>query len=144
MRIEFHAVGVPIPQGSQTYGVAKTGRAFGRYQNAARLNAWRKQLAEAAWLATNGAQLTGPLEVRAMFYFERPRSHYRSNGETRADAIAFVTKRPDVDKLIRSVGDALTESIIEDDAQIVHWIAGKYWADDHPQGAHITVTTIGA
>lgn len=142
MKAELHAIGLPVAQGSQTYGVANNGRAYGRYMNAAKLNGWRRQISEAAWLATNGVQMRGPVEVRAMFYFDRPKSHYRSNGETKPDALAYVIKKPDLDKLIRAVGDALTDSIIEDDAHIVHWTCGKYWADDHPQGLHVIINTL--
>jgi hypothetical protein len=39
------------------------------------------------------------------------------------------SRPPDVDKLQRAIGDALTKSkVITDDARIVQWVAGKRWA----------------
>jgi hypothetical protein len=51
------------------------------------------------------------------------------------------TEPPDLDKLVRAVGDALTVCrVFADDAQVVTLNAWKYSADpEHPQGAFITV-----
>jgi crossover junction endodeoxyribonuclease RusA len=47
---------------------------------------------------------------------------------------------PDLDKLQRAIGDALTKSrVITDDARIVHWNIRKVWAIDMP-GADLTIT----
>lgn len=47
---------------------------------------------------------------------------------------------PDLDKLQRAIGDALTKSgVITDDARIVHWNIRKVWAHTIP-GADITIT----
>lgn len=47
---------------------------------------------------------------------------------------------PDLDKLQRAIGDALTKSrVITDDARIVHWNIRKVWAEGMP-GADITIT----
>jgi Holliday junction resolvase RusA-like endonuclease len=40
--------------------------------------------------------------------------------------------RPDLDKLIRAVGDALTGVLWTDDAQIVTWSTGKGYVDSDP------------
>jgi crossover junction endodeoxyribonuclease RusA len=47
---------------------------------------------------------------------------------------------PDLDKLQRAIGDALTKAaVIKDDARITHWNIRKVWADQTP-GADITIT----
>lgn len=47
---------------------------------------------------------------------------------------------PDLDKLQRAIGDALTKSrVITDDARIVHWNIRKVWALELP-GADLTIT----
>jgi len=47
---------------------------------------------------------------------------------------------PDLDKLQRAIGDALTKAnVIKDDARITHWNIRKVWADKIP-GADITIT----
>ena len=47
---------------------------------------------------------------------------------------------PDLDKLVRAVGDALTRLAWRDDSQIVAWHAYKHYATpEHPVGARITI-----
>lgn len=47
---------------------------------------------------------------------------------------------PDLDKIQRGIGDALTGAgTIKDDARIVHWDIRKVWADNVP-GANLTIT----
>ncbi len=49
---------------------------------------------------------------------------------------------PDLDKLQRAIGDALTKSrVIADDARIVHWDIQKVWAEGLP-GMDITIEEI--
>jgi Holliday junction resolvase RusA-like endonuclease len=45
------------------------------------------------------------------------------------DAPSFVTRRPDLDKLIRSVLDAITGVLIQDDSQIVGLHAVKKYVN---------------
>ena len=50
---------------------------------------------------------------------------------------------PDLDKLQRAIGDALTKSqVIKDDARIIHWCIKKVWAEDQP-GLDIDISEIG-
>lgn len=50
---------------------------------------------------------------------------------------------PDLDKLQRALGDALTKAgVIRDDARITHWNIRKVWATTTP-GADITLTQAG-
>lgn len=53
------------------------------------------------------------------------------------------TQPPDLDKLVRAVGDALTVCrVFRDDAQVARLFADKYRADrEHPQGAYIAVSS---
>ena len=61
-----------------------------------------------------------------------------STPKTRATPAAI--KRPDFDKLIRAVCDALTEIIYTDDAAITHIDAYKRLAEpNETPGVHITV-----
>ena len=47
---------------------------------------------------------------------------------------------PDLDKLQRAIGDALTKAkVIANDARITHWNIRKVWAETVP-GADITIT----
>jgi Holliday junction resolvase RusA-like endonuclease len=49
---------------------------------------------------------------------------------------------PDLDKLIRSVGDSLTGTIIRDDSRIIAISAQKRYADDRGSGAVIRLNTL--
>lgn len=51
---------------------------------------------------------------------------------------------PDLDKLVRAVGDGVGQSgyIWGDDSQIVEIVARKFYADDRPTGAIIKITNL--
>ena len=51
---------------------------------------------------------------------------------------------PDLDKLVRAVGDGVGQSgfIWGDDSQIVEIVARKFYADDRPTGAIIRISQI--
>lgn len=130
-RLAFAAFGQPVPQGSN--------RAYGSRivaSNGHLLKPWRQTLASAAIeqaALDQVAQFTGPVVVRAHFYFRRPQHHYRTGknaGLLRDSAPDFPVNRGygDLDKLQRAVGDALVDvSILRDDDQIAAWRSNKRW-----------------
>ncbi|MDD5501978.1 MAG: RusA family crossover junction endodeoxyribonuclease [Candidatus Thermoplasmatota archaeon] len=76
--------------------------------------------------------LTGPLKVSITFIFIRPQSHFGSGANAdklKKSAPQHPFHRPDLDKLIRSTGDALTGLIWRDDSQIVELTATKVFGD---------------
>ena len=81
--------------------------------------------------------LDGPLYVEHHYYLPRPKKHYRSNGELRADAPAYpITKNTgDLDNYSKDTMDVLTElDFLGDDAQIVDTRILKKWADEKETG----------
>lgn len=68
------------------------------------------------------------------FYLERPKS-------VKVSDRALPIVPPDLDKLVRGVGDGIGQSglIYGDDSQIVEILARKFYADDRPTGATIRV-----
>jgi crossover junction endodeoxyribonuclease RusA len=61
----------------------------------------------------------GPLRVDLTFYFPRPKSHFRSNGELKPTAPLWHTTKPDRDNSDKAVLDALTNlGIWHDDKQV--------------------------
>jgi crossover junction endodeoxyribonuclease RusA len=96
---------------------------------------------QAAAIASMNGQnkLVGPVALTVVFRFPRPRSHYRTNGQLRKNAPIRQDKRPDLDKLLRAVGDALSGSVINDDSQISRVAASKIYG---PPGATITLQEI--
>lgn len=129
-RVEFTVLGEPQPQGSKTIVQRKGKRPVVREDNP--LTApWRTTIAAAAQKAMDGGELlAGPLRLRAVFVFARPKGHFgtgRNEGRLKPSAPLFVRTRPDVDKLLRAVGDAITGFVCRDDAQFVEVRAEKHY-----------------
>jgi len=97
-------------------------------ESSARVKPYRATLALVARQAWPGPPAAGAVAVEAIFRFPRPRSHLRASGEVRAAAPA-IPSRPDLDKLLRALGDALTGIVYLDDGQIGRWSASKEWGD---------------
>jgi Holliday junction resolvase RusA-like endonuclease len=79
---------------------------------------------------------TGPCRLTVTFHFPRPKHHYRTGKFAtvlRAVAPARMQTGPDLDKLVRAIGDALTDACaILDDRQIDVIYAGKKWTEEDP------------
>lgn len=128
--IAFQVLGTPAPQGSKRH----VGKGI-MVESSMKVKPWREAVKTAAYEArVNTAAdarpwTTLPLNVSLHFYLLRPKSHYgtgRNAGNVKISAPVFPAGRPDLDKLIRSTLDALTESgLIHDDAQIVQLTAWK-------------------
>ena len=76
-------------------------------------------------------RLTGPVEVEVTFRLPRPLSVTREQPAV----------RPDLDKLVRAVLDALT-GLIEDDSRVVRLWAQKVYASPGDEGAEVTVRQV--
>lgn len=78
-------------------------------------------------------KFVGPVGVEVTFVYQRPKGHYGSgsHAETiKATAPLYKTSAPDLDKLQRAVGDALTQAgVLRDDSLIVEWSAVKIWGE---------------
>lgn len=116
-------------------------------QNAGRIEKWRKLVKAAALQHRPDALLDGPLSIRCVYYFERFGSHFHKSrkraGELREDAPPTPYKRNhggDIDKLQRTVFDALAGVLYRDDSQIVEESAAKLWGS--PERAEIEVRAI--
>lgn len=113
--IEFTVFGTPVPQGSmKAFYVKKLGRAVLTSDNA-KLKPWRQELALCAKAAMADFDATkierpGGVMIAAVFYFARPKSLKKS--------VSVKSTKPDVDKLLRSLGDSLTGICYDDDSQI--------------------------
>lgn len=138
--LKFTVPGKPVPQGSmKAFAVRSkagyTGKTIVTHGNVNALSAYRDDIRMYAMRAMRTARMPEPyrgaVELFAAFYFKRPKSHLKSNGTHKASAPIFHTQTPDLDKLLRSVGDALTGTVIVDDKQIAFYNqnTGKYWSD---------------
>jgi Holliday junction resolvase RusA-like endonuclease len=87
------------------------------------------------------------VRVDVIATFARPQGHLgtgRNAGTLRGSAPIWKTGSPDLDKVIRGVGDALTYAgVIVDDSLIAKWTASAFWAaPDGRPGALIVVRSL--
>ena len=132
----FSVVGKPAPQGSKDQ--------FGR-ESCKRVAPWRADVKYQALIARpDDWDKAAPMSISIVFKFDRPQLHYRKNGELKPLAPEYPVGRiGDVDKLCRSVLDALTDASYNDDAQVVCLHAQRrYTVGKEDQGAIITVTQL--
>lgn len=81
----------------------------------------------------------GPMCLKVIFYRERPESHFRKGGGLKANAPAFPHTKPDADKLLRAVQDAMKGVVYTDDSRIVDPQVSKRWGK---QGCDIWLYTL--
>ena len=112
-------------------------------ESSKRVKPWRRQVAAAYADRNFGDMLDGPVSIIVDFYLPRPKAHYgtgRNAGTLKGSAPVEHLTMPDLDKLVRAVGDALTRLAWRDDSQIVAWHAYKHYATTMtPVGAQITI-----
>lgn len=141
--LDFTVIGIPAPQGSKS--------PWGTEANPNTLP-WRATVAAKAHRAAMDVALTsegvetlwglnGCVLLQVIFYFPRPKSHYRTGrhaGELKPHAPELHGIKPDLDKLLRAIGDALTGTVLRDDAQIVSVDACKRYGE--PARAEIRIS----
>lgn len=148
---EFTVVGTPVPQGSARAFV-RGGKPRIVAGNAGPLEKWRGDI-RSAWLqlcaAGKPAPVDGPISMRLSFRMPRPKSHYlpvnrtRLAPELRPDAPEWAIGKPDGDKLLRAVFDALTGVAYVDDAQVVVIGATQKYANPGEQpGVDVRVSAL--
>ena len=125
--ITFSVPGEAAPQGSKRAVRSRGGRIL-LLESSAKVKPYRAVFAFAARQAWTQPPATGTVAVELLFRFVRPASHYTSKGSLKATA-PLAPKRPDLDKLVRSAGDAMTGIVYVDDGQIAILSACKEYGD---------------
>lgn len=119
--IRFDVIGIPATQsGIRAVATARGVRAIST--GSSNLSSWRNLVADKAreHQQTHGTISTATKLV-TVFRLPMPRSRQRTNQQWR-----WRDTTPDIDKLQRAVGDALTASaLLADDKLIVEWHAFK-------------------
>lgn len=136
MSIKFTVIGIPQPQGSSKAFVPKGWtRAIVTSANT-KNKPWRQEVAGTAdtYMFNHDLNLLDgvPVQVNVNFYFDKPKS-------TKKSVVHKITK-PDLDKLARSIFDALTGVVFKDDSQVVKCSLGKFFGT--PSRAEIEVTQL--
>lgn len=145
-RVAFEVFGVAIPKGSgKSFGfvlkddrgqpVMKNGKPLIRTATThdnPKTKGWQQLVAEAAQPCAREGIFTGAIVMTVTFRLPRPQSLPKKH--------VHHTKKPDLDKLVRSTNDALTGVLYTDDNQIVELHTRKaYVAIGAAPSAHITV-----
>jgi crossover junction endodeoxyribonuclease RusA len=127
--LTFDVSGEPASQGSHSVIHGRIVQV-----NSAKHKRWRNAVAFAALdlVGTDWELIDDPVELSVIFYLPRPKTATRE----------FPAVMPDLDKLIRSVGDSLSGTIIRDDSRIIAISAQKRYADDRGSGAVIRLNTL--
>ncbi len=127
--IKFDVSGLPIPQGSTRAFIVNKRPVITSTSKG--LNQWRQLVSSEAQRRVD-APLEIPVAVTLHFRLPRPKSAPKKKR-------TYPDKRPDLDKLVRAVLDAITHVIISDDSQVVALTATK---DYGPPGVRIEVDEI--
>lgn len=130
--IAFTVRGLPIPQGStRAFVNPKTGKPI-ITSSAKGLGSWRRLVSDQAQKVAPPAPWTGPVLVELFFNLPKPKSAPKKKR-------VWPDKRPDLDKLVRAVLDAITHILIADDSQVVELVAQK---DYGAPGVEVIVSRI--
>lgn len=128
--VSLSVVGDPASQGSHAIMHGRIVQV-----NSSKHKAWRKAITQEALasLPADWTPIDEACELIVNFYMPKPVSVKRS----------LPTVSPDLDKLIRAVGDSLTDSgVVADDSRIVRISARKLYAQGIEPGASIVVRTL--
>jgi crossover junction endodeoxyribonuclease RusA len=103
----------------------------------------RECATEAVAVATQGNMTAPPfvdvpLRISIQFRLSRPAGHYGKKG-IKPKAPPWPSKKPDLDKLLRSTKDSLKGIVYDDDSRIVRVDAEKIYAAVGNEGATIVV-----
>lgn len=132
VRIDFTVSGIPQPQGSARAFVPKGWNRAVITSDNKKLRPWRQDvsaMATEAMSERNEQATQEAVEVACYFYFQKPKSTKKSTTQK-------ITK-PDIDKLLRGVLDALTGIVFRDDSQVVYVQCKKLF--DGAPGCRIVV-----
>jgi crossover junction endodeoxyribonuclease RusA len=124
--LRFTVMGVPQPQGSSTAFIPK-GWTRAIVTSANKKNKpWRRAVTDAATMAVRRCGWryveTSAVSVYVVFHLPRPK--------VIKNKLVPHVKKPDVDKLARSILDGLTAVVFKDDSQVTHLTVVKEYA--HP------------
>lgn len=129
--ISFFIHGRPVAQGSTRAFKHRSSGQVITTSSAKGLGPWRRRIADAA--QPHAHMHEGPLDLRIVFLMPRPKSLPKTKWRAH-------TKRPDIDKLVRAVLDALDGIFYADDSQVANLRVVKAYAPrEGPMGVRICV-----
>lgn len=145
MEIHFTVPGEPVAQGSMRayQGRVIQGSDKGHRE---RLGNWRTDVRAEAFKAMNTAPPHGgAVHVDATFYYGRPKAHYgtgRNADVLKPSAPSMKVGKHDIDKLARSLLDALTSVVFLDDDQVTSLMVTKNWCPPGQERTAVWITLL--
>jgi crossover junction endodeoxyribonuclease RusA len=133
--LRFKMFGTPEPQGSMRAMMPKNGKFPIIFSDNPKLKKWRDAVGGTAKLAMHQDEFFPigkgyPVHVAIIFYF-------RAIGR---ESTGWITKKPDLDKLVRASLDALTGIVYADDNQVCSIVVQKVYGI--PERAEFVVTEL--
>lgn len=123
--IEIH--GNPVGKDRPKFNT-KTGRVYTTKQTVLAEREVRQ-----AWREAGQPRLPdAALELVVELYVQRPKGHFKQNGELSAEGLRHPiprNKKPDIDNALKLVMDALNSQAYKDDVQIAKVTVMRHWGD---------------
>jgi crossover junction endodeoxyribonuclease RusA len=127
-QIQFFCPGFPKPQGSKRH----VGRGI-MVESSKDLGPWREAIARHAAAEAGELRFTGACYLQACFWMPRPNAHFgtgKNAAKLKKSAPVYCSVRPDLDKLLRALCDALAMSgVLQSDALIARVAAEKCYGN---------------
>ena len=119
-------LGTPAPQGSKRAFInPRTGK-IGMKESSGKVEPWREAIVSEVLRHPEYERFEKRVHAVITFYFPSLKAHYRADGSLKSNSPLYVTTTPDIDKLLRSTFDGLTQSgLIVDDKIICAVTADK-------------------
>ena len=139
--------GLPISKGNHAAYIVpskRTGRPTIRITDKAgqELRDWQNKIAaHVKELIEKPFDQPWAISLDVVFYLPRPKCHYTKTGKPSSKWRLHHTTKPDRDKLLRAVQDALIGVVYVDDSQVFDGNVKKEYADyPHKVGVEISIT----
>jgi Holliday junction resolvase RusA-like endonuclease len=138
--IRFTVRGLPVPQGTARAFMAGGRARIATDSNRANspIGAWRAAIRNEAQIAMGERPLIGDaVALSVSFTLPRPQGHFGVRG-LKPSAPLWVTKKPDIDKLLRALLDGMTNVVFRDDSLVCDVRMTKVYGD--APGVSVEVT----
>lgn len=124
--VEFRIPGPAAPQGSKRAIRLRGSNRVVLVESSAKVKPFRAVAALCATQAWRQPPTQGVVALEVAFRFVRPKSHTKADGSLRAGA-PLAPGKPDIDKLLRALLDAMTGVVYVDDSQVACiWATKEY------------------
>lgn len=128
--MKFIIPGEPVAKGRPRLGK------FGTYTPTKTVN--YENLVKLYYTSSGGKKHEGMLYMKITAYFSIPKSTSKKKHAEMIDGNIRPTKKPDIDNIVKIIGDALNGIAYDDDSSVVSVNAEKYYSDEPRVEVEIT------